>query len=167
MTLPRPYVLKPGAHDAYRNLVFPVTIPADRFVRAVEFRSDGAPVHHAVIRVDRERVSRANDAVDGQPGFEGMLAYEVQDPGGHFIGWAPGRGPIVSPERMPWRLDRGSDLVAELHLLPGKVPRLLLSLAVPHFDEAVVLAAAADDEHRRGREIGARDRRSTSVMRRC
>ena len=122
VTLPRPFVLKPGAHDAYRNLVLPVTIPADRFVRAVEFRPDGAPVHHAVIRVDRERVSRANDGVDGQPGFEGMLAYEVQDPGGHFIGWAPGRGPIISPERMPWRLDRGSDLVAELHLLPGEGP---------------------------------------------
>jgi Flp pilus assembly protein TadD len=48
-----------------------------------------------------------------------MVATEVQDPDGHFIGWAPGRGPIVAPEGMPWRLDRGSDLVVELHLMPA------------------------------------------------
>jgi hypothetical protein len=44
----------------------------------------------------------------------------AQDPEGFFIGWAPGRGPIVAPEGMPWRLERGTDLVVELHLLPGK-----------------------------------------------
>jgi Flp pilus assembly protein TadD len=41
----------------------------------------------------------------------------VQNPEGHFIGWAPGRGPIIAPEGMPWRLDAESDLVIELHLL--------------------------------------------------
>jgi Flp pilus assembly protein TadD len=46
----------------------------------------------------------------------------AQDPDGHFIGWAPGRGPIVMPEGMPWPLDRGSDLVVELHLIPRDEP---------------------------------------------
>ena len=49
-----------------------------------------------------------------------MAALNVQNPEGHFIGWAPGRGPIVAPDGMPWRLDAGSDLVVELHLLHGK-----------------------------------------------
>jgi len=37
-------------------------------------------------------------------------------------GWGPGRGPIVAPDGMPWLLERGTDLVVELHLLPGKAP---------------------------------------------
>jgi tetratricopeptide (TPR) repeat protein len=122
VTAPRAYTLEPGSHDAYRNLVLPVALPADRFVRAVEFRTGSPQVHHAVIRIDRTHTSRSRDGVDGQPGFDGMVAYDVQDPEGHFLGWAPGRGPIVAPADMPWRLDRGSDLVVELHLIRGDAP---------------------------------------------
>ncbi len=128
--MPSAYVLQPGGHDVYRNVILP--LPGDfagsaprnpayvRYVRAVEFNPGARVVHHAVIRIDRTGVSRQRDAEDPEPGFEGMVATEVQDPDGHFIGWAPGRGPIVAPDGMPWRLDRGSDLVVELHLMPGK-----------------------------------------------
>ena len=122
VTMPRAYTLAPVGRDVYRNVILPIKVPATRFVRAVEFRTEGAPVHHAVIRVDRGRASAARDGLDGQPGFEGMQAADVQDPDGHFIGWAPGRGPIVAPDGLPWRLDASSDLVVELHLLPGKTP---------------------------------------------
>lgn len=121
-TPPKPYTLQPGGHDVYRNIVLRLNLPSTRFVRALEFRPGGAPVHHAVIRVDRTRTSRAYDGSDGQPGFDGMAAYEVQDPDGHFLGWAPGRGPIVAPDDMPWVLHAGSDLVIELHLMPGSAP---------------------------------------------
>lgn len=116
----RPFVLQPGPRDITRNIVMRVTLPAAKFVRAVEFRTGGAPIHHAVIRVDRTSSSRQRDGEDGQAGFEGMGSPEVQDPDGHFIGWTPGRGPILSPEGLPWRIERGSDLVVELHLVPGK-----------------------------------------------
>ena len=122
VTMPRAYTLAPGARDVYRNVILPVKLPATKFVRAVEFRPEGAPVHHAVIRVDRGRASTARDGLDGQPGFEGMQAADVQDPDGHFIGWAPGRGPIVAPDGLPWSIDSSTDLVVELHLLPGKTP---------------------------------------------
>jgi tetratricopeptide (TPR) repeat protein len=117
---PKPYTLKPGGEDVYRNLVIRSPVTEDVFVRAVEFRTDGAPIHHAVIRVDRSGASRARDGVDGQPGFDGMTWQTFQDPEGQFIGWAPGRGPIVSPDGMPWRLERGADLVVELHMLAPK-----------------------------------------------
>jgi Flp pilus assembly protein TadD len=119
-TLTRPYVLQPGPRDITRNVVMRVSLPATKFVRAVEFRTGGAPIHHAVIRVDRTTSSRQRDGEDGQPGFEGMGSPEVQDPDGHFIGWTPGRGPILSPDGLPWRLERGSDLVVELHLVPSR-----------------------------------------------
>ena len=107
--------LNPGAEDIYRNLVLRTSLKSAAFVRAVEFKTNGAPIHHAVIRVDRTQASRRRDGADGQPGFDGMAWESVQDPDGHFIGWAPGRGPILAPDGMPWRLDRGADLVIELH----------------------------------------------------
>lgn len=123
LTLAKPYTLNPGEDDVYRNFVMRSTIPSGAFVRGVEFRTNGAPVHHAVIRVDRTSTSRRRDGEGGQPGFDGMMAFEgAQDPEGHFIGWAPGRGPIASPDGMPWRLERGSDLVVELHMIPRDRP---------------------------------------------
>jgi hypothetical protein len=118
----QPYTLAPGGHDVYRNLVIRLDTTTTRYVRAMEFLPGDAPVHHAVIRVDRSRLSRAEDGVDGQPGFDGMAAGGVQDPEGHFLGWAPGRGPIVAPDDLPWILTPGSDLVVELHLMPDAKP---------------------------------------------
>ena len=120
VTLAKPYTLQPGEDDVYRNLVIRSAVASDMFVRGVEFRTNGAPIHHAVIRVDRTGAARARDGADGRPGFDGMSVQAVQDPDGQFIGWAPGRGPIVSPDGMPWRLERGADLVIELHMLASK-----------------------------------------------
>jgi Flp pilus assembly protein TadD/mono/diheme cytochrome c family protein len=119
---PRPYVLKPQDENVFRNLVMQVPLPAGRFVRAVEFQPGDAPVHHAVLHLDRTPASRRLDGADGQPGFDGMGAMGAQEPEGHFVGWAPGRGPIVSADGMPWKLERGTDLVLELHLIPRKAP---------------------------------------------
>jgi Flp pilus assembly protein TadD len=119
---PEPFTVPVGEEDVYRNLVLRTSLASTAFVRAVEFRTHGAPIHHAVIRVDRTTASRRRDRQDGQPGFDGMTWESVQDPGGHFIGWAPGRGPIVAPAGMPWRLDRGADLVIEVHVIPSDAP---------------------------------------------
>jgi tetratricopeptide (TPR) repeat protein len=123
--LARPYTLAPGPDDIYRNLVFRTTLTADTFVRAVEFKTNGAPIHHAVIRLDRSSVSTRRDGEDGQPGYPGMSAEGPQDPSGHFVGWAPGRGPIVSPDGMPWLLPRGATLVVEMHVVPQSSPRVI------------------------------------------
>lgn len=112
----KPFTVPAGAGDVFRNLVFRMPLTDGVFVRAVEFKTNGAPVHHAVIRVDRTSASRRRDGADGQPGFDGM-AITVADPDGQFIGWSPGRGPIVSPTDIPWRLERGADVVVELHVV--------------------------------------------------
>ncbi len=119
LTPARPYILKPGPDDVYRNFVLRTALPRDAYVRAVEFKTNGSPIHHAVIRVDPFETARRRDGQDGQPGFSDMGWQGVQDPEGSFLGWAPGRGPIVSPDGMPWRLDRGADLVVELHMIPS------------------------------------------------
>jgi Flp pilus assembly protein TadD len=118
LTPARAYELKPSSDDIYRNLVIRTSLKSDAYVRALEFKTGGAPIHHAVVRIDPTQASRQKDGADGQPGFDGMTWQGVQDPEGNFLGWAPGRGPIVAPDGMPWHLPRGADLVIELHLIP-------------------------------------------------
>ena len=132
----QPYSLTPGDDDVFRNLVIRSTLPSDRFVRAVEFRPGSAPVHHAVVHLDRTTASRDRDGQDGQPGFEGMGATGTQDPDGHFIGWAPGRGPIVSGDGRPWRLPRDADVVIELHLIRQPEPVLVRPVLGVYFGDA-------------------------------
>ena len=122
VTAERPYTSGPTSDDIYRNLVLRAPLKSGSFVRAVEFKTNGAPIHHAVIRVDNTHESRRRDGQDGRPGFDGMMWDNAQDPEGHFVGWAPGRGPIVAPDGMPWRLEAGADLVVELHLVPSRKP---------------------------------------------
>ena len=108
--------------------------------------------------------SRRRDGADGQPGFDGMGAPGTQEPDGHFVGWAPGRGPIVAPEGMPWRLARGTDLVLELHLIPGKAPVNVQPAIALYFADAPaatppdVQAGIEGHRHSRRRE-GLRDHR--------
>ena len=120
VTTARAFTPGPSKEDVYRNLVLRAPLNSGAYVRAVEFKTNGAPIHHAVIRVDVTGESRRRDGADGQPGFNGMMWDNAQDPEGHFIGWAPGRGPIVSPDALPWRLEAGADLVVELHLVPSR-----------------------------------------------
>jgi Flp pilus assembly protein TadD len=118
LSLPKAYRLRAGGEDVFRNVVLRTGLDADRFVRAVEFGPGAAPVHHAVVHLDPDGDVRERDGADGAPGFDGMGAPGTVEPDGHFVGWAPGRGPIVSVEQRPWKLPRGADLVVELHLIP-------------------------------------------------
>jgi Flp pilus assembly protein TadD len=122
LTMARPYVLQPGTEDVYRNVILQGTVPNDVFIRAVELRRNGSPIHHAMIRLARPSVVRTHDGEGGQPGFNGMGSELLHDPEGQSLGWAPGRGPIVSPEGMPWRLARGTAIALEVHLVPTDRP---------------------------------------------
>lgn len=122
-TMPRPYVLNPGREDVYRNVILSANVPSDVFIRAAELRTNGSPIHHALIRLARGSAVRSRDGEGGEPGFNGMSSELLQDPEGQSLGWAPGRGPIVSPDGMPWTLERGTALALELHLIPSSQPR--------------------------------------------
>jgi Flp pilus assembly protein TadD len=92
-----------------------VPVPATRYVRAIEFRVDNPRMlHHASVGVDRFRVSRKLDGVDGQPGFAAMPDDQVVN----VFGWSPGKAPYKEPAERAWTLDKGADLVVQMHLLP-------------------------------------------------
>ena len=136
VTMPRPYVLHPGREDVYRNVILDGRVADDVFIRAVELRTNGSPIHHAVVRLARGPAARDRQDDGGQPGFSGMSSDLLQDPEGQFLGWAPGRGPMASPEGMPWHLERGTAVALELHLVPSDRPRAVQPSVALYFSKA-------------------------------
>ena len=121
--LPEPYTLPPDGTDAFRNFVIPAPVSTTRYVRAVELRPGNSRIaHHGLIKIDRTSTSRRHDALDPGPGYEGMRMLGAQDPDGQFIVWTPGTAPDIEPEDMAWRLERGTDLVLQLHMQPTGKP---------------------------------------------
>jgi len=125
LTAAKPYLLPASGSDMYWNFVFPVPIDRARWVKAVEIRpGDKRFVHHANILVDRLQNSRQREKETGA-GFEGMeikIESETFDPDSHFLFWKPGSAPSIEPEGMALRLEKGTDLVLNIHLQPSGKP---------------------------------------------
>ena len=123
VTLSEAYTLPPGGTDVFRIFVIPLPVDAVRYVRGVEFRPGNAGVvHHANIRIDRTPTSRQLDEQDPAPGYDGLMARTAEYPDGHFLGWTPGQIAPLLPKNLAWRLDRGTDLVVQLHMQPSGKP---------------------------------------------
>jgi tetratricopeptide repeat protein len=123
VSLTEPYTLRADGTDVFRIFVIPLPVDRERFVRGVEFRP-GNPrvVHHANIRIDRTGASRALDAQDPAPGYEGVIAHSATYPDGHFLGWTPGQVAPLLPKGLAWRLEPHTDLVVEIHMQPSGKP---------------------------------------------
>jgi Flp pilus assembly protein TadD len=116
LTSAQAYTLRPGRDDTFRTFVLPVPAGAARYVRGIEFRADNPQVlHHANVGLDPRRTGRRLDRADAEPGFATMPEGEVQD----VFGWSPGKVPVMEPPDTAWTLDEGSDLVAQLHMVPA------------------------------------------------
>ncbi len=118
--------------DLYRSFVFPLDLPEDKWVKAIELRPTArGAVHHALFFVDTEGVARHQKSRDGQPGFTGMNFLRGRSDALERMpeGLARGLGgyvPGATPNRLPGDLARhlpaGSDIVMQTHFHPtGKV----------------------------------------------
>ena len=138
ITLPEPYTLPADGTDAFHIFVIPIPVETTRFVRGLEFRP-GNPrvVHHANIRIDTTPASRAFDAADPGPGYDGLIARSATYPDGHFLGWTPGQVAPLLPSDLAWRLEKNTDLVVELHMQPsGKPEQVAPSIGLYFGDRA-------------------------------
>ncbi|HUR17296.1 MAG TPA: tetratricopeptide repeat protein [Candidatus Limnocylindrales bacterium] len=118
-----PYPLPAGGPDVLRKFAIPIPIDRTRYVKGVEFQPGNARVvHHANMRIDPTAASRTLDAADPASGYEGVTPFAARFPPGYFLGWTPGQLRPLAPDTMAWRVDAGSDMLLELHLMPGSRP---------------------------------------------
>jgi Flp pilus assembly protein TadD len=123
VSLSQPFTLQADGTDVFRIFVIPLPVDRQRFVRGLEFHPGNAKVvHHANIRVDTSGASRALDEADPAVGYTGLIARSAQYPDGHFLGWTPGQVAPLLPSELAWRLERGTDLVVEIHMQPSGKP---------------------------------------------
>ena len=137
LTMPKPYRLAAQGPDVYRNFILPVPIQTNRYVQAVELAPGNSKIlHHAFIKIDSTGASRALEARESEPGFPGMDV-PAQMPDGQFLTWQPGKVPLPSPEGLAWRLQKGSDLVLQLHMnRTGKAETIQSSIGLYFTDRA-------------------------------
>jgi Flp pilus assembly protein TadD len=120
VTLPASYTLRAEPGDVFRIFSIPIPVSRRVYVRGIEFLpGNHRVVHHANLRVDRTGATRALDAADPLPGYDGLMPRSAEYPDGHFLGWTPGQvAPLVTPD-LAWPLEPGTDLVMQLHLQPS------------------------------------------------
>jgi Tfp pilus assembly protein PilF len=143
LTARKPFVLPASGTDQYWNFILPVPIDQTRWLKSIEIRPGQKHlVHHANVLVDRAQASRGREKAPGS-GFGGMeirLESEVFDPDSHFLFWKPGTIPYVEPDGMALRLDKGTDLVLNMHLQPsGKSEVILPSIGLYFADQPATM----------------------------
>jgi len=137
VTMPQAYTLQPEGTDIFRIFVLPLHVSERRYVRGLEFHPGNARVvHHANIRIDNTRASRALDEADPGPGYTGLIPNAAHYPEGHFLGWTPGQVAPLLPKALAWTLDPNTDLVIETHMQPtGKSEPVQLSVGLYFSDQ--------------------------------
>lgn len=135
----KPFLIPASGSDVYWNFIFPLPIEHTRWMKAIEIRpGDRRLIHHANVLVDRMENSRRREKEPGA-GFEGMeikIESESFDPDSHFLFWKPGSAPYEEPPGLALRLDKGTDLVLNVHLQPsGKPEAIQPSLGVYFTDQ--------------------------------
>jgi tetratricopeptide (TPR) repeat protein len=125
--MPEEYRLPAEGRDVFRNFVVAIPASSTRWVRAIDLRpSDPKLIHHATMWIDRTATSRRIDTETAEPGYPSMdPRTAAEDPDGQFLGWTPGTVPFAGRPGIAWRLDPGTDLVLQLHMLPSGKPETL------------------------------------------
>jgi Tfp pilus assembly protein PilF len=143
LTARKPFALPASGTDQYWNFILPVPINQTRWLKSIEIKPGQKHlVHHANVLVDRAQASRGREKAPGS-GFAGMeirLESEVFDPDSHFLFWKPGTIPYVEPDGMALRLDKGTDLILNMHLQPsGKSEVILPSVGLYFTDQPATM----------------------------
>jgi thiol-disulfide isomerase/thioredoxin len=118
--MPEKFTVPAEGSDLQQNFVIPLNVTEDKMVGAIEFRP-GNPkvVHHAICFLDSSGAARKLDAKDPKPGYSHDRFGLGFFPSGGLGGWAPGNRPRWVPEGMGRFLQKGSDMVMQVHYHPS------------------------------------------------
>ncbi len=113
---------KGNGSDEYRYFVLPTGLTENKIIKAIELRPGNKRiVHHALFFQDTTGKARGYDEKTPEygfsantPGFDvnSVLSYE------QYPGYVPGQKPIRYPESFGQKMNKGSDLVIQMHYAP-------------------------------------------------
>lgn len=129
----RPFQIPADGPDLYRSFVFPVGLPTDKWIKAIEVRPTArGAVHHALFFLDVDGVAKEQKSADSQPGFAGMNFMKAR---GNALermpeslarglgGYVPGATPNKLPGDLARFLPKGSDIIMQTHFHPIGKPQ--------------------------------------------
>lgn len=118
LKMPERFTVYANGPDLFQNFVIPIDIPQDRMVAAIEFHpGNKRVVHHAVLFLDSNGVARKLDQATPEPGYS-IFGGPGFAPTGALGGWSVGNTPRRLPGEMGRYLQKGSDLVMQIHYHP-------------------------------------------------
>ena len=122
LTTAKPFDVPADGRDVFQCFVVPLDFGAERYVRTVEFHP-GNPkvVHHALFFLDMSGEARRLDAAAGGSGYPCFGGPRIV-PAGGLGGWAPGATPEPLPAGMGHVVEKGADLVIQIHYHPDGKP---------------------------------------------
>lgn len=119
LTMTEPFTIPADGPDIFQHFVIPIDVPEDKLVAAFEFRpGNKRVVHHAINYLDAKGIARKLDAATPEPGYESFGGPGFA-PSGSIGGWSVGNTPRPLPNEMGRYLQKGSDLVMEVHYHPS------------------------------------------------
>lgn len=124
LSMSKPFTIPAEGNDINRSFPVSVHLPANRYLRAVEFRpGNRRVVHHGILLYDNSGTARRLEAQQGGPGA-GYVSFG--GPGFVPVGALPGYTPGMAPEQFPTdaagQLPKDIDIVFGMHYHPtGKV----------------------------------------------
>lgn len=118
------FIVPADGPDIFQNFPIPYDIPEDKLVAAVDFKpGDSSVVHHSLLFLDNSGRARKRDAKTPEPGYS-TFGGPGFAPSGSIGGWSPGKTPRPLPNGLGRKMDKGSDLVMQIHYHPtGKETR--------------------------------------------
>lgn len=125
-----PFKVPASGRDIYRSFVFPVNLPDDKWIKAIELKPTArGAVHHALFFVvDAGSSTSRSRERDGQPGFRGMgfvgsnltdsLEQAPDRMAGGLGGYVPGATPNKLPGDLARHLPAHSNIIMQTHFHP-------------------------------------------------
>ncbi len=140
--MPTEFELGAEGPDVFQCFVIPLDIPEDKYVAAIDF-IPGNPkiVHHSILFLDSNGVARKRDAATAEVGYS-TFGGPGFVPTGSLGGWSPGKTPRKLSGGMGRYLQKGSDIVMQVHYhRSGKVEKDRSKAAIYFVDKPKNVAA--------------------------
>jgi mono/diheme cytochrome c family protein len=134
LTMPKAFDVPAEGPDIYRCFVIPSTLTEDRVVSAIEFRPGNRQVvHHALFYGDAWKQGRRKLGSDPESGFSVKEGLGGIIPSGDLGSWTPGSTPRLLPEGVGIPLQKGSDILMQVHYHPSGKPETDQSTVAVYF----------------------------------